>query len=494
MRDEAHEGTETVSFRHLWGKEKRATLLATAEQDGDTLYQQIAPPNHLGLPFMSLLSGETYGEWPLLPDLFPVSFPGVKTSRDDVVVDIDKERLIRRMEQYFDPQISHEEMRRIAPGIMEDSGRFDAVVIRKYLQQRGFLPENIVRYAYRPFDTRWLYWEPETKLLDEKRSDYFSQIYDGNIWIEARQKQPMERFDRGYFVQALADNFGNGLSNYFPLYTRAISQRSLFDTADSTEPKPNLSDDAKRYLATMEASEEDLFYSALALLHAPTYRAENAGALRQDWPRVPLPADRDMLLASAALGRHVAALLDTEQAVPGVTTGAIRPELREIGLLRRVDGGNYMQPDDLAVTAGWGHGGKGSVTMPGKGRIVTRDYTAAERAAINSPRPLAGEGLGVGAVCLGAETRDVSLNGVAYWANVPARVWEYTIGGYQVMKKWLSYREQPLLGRPLTPEEARDVTRMARRIAALLLLTPALDANYQAVKAAAYAWPEPRLS
>jgi hypothetical protein len=72
---------------------------------------------------------------------------------------------------------------------------------------------------------------------------------------------------------------------------------------------------------------------------------------------------------------------------------------------------------------------------------------------------------------------------------VPTKVWEYTIGGYQVMKKWLSYREQPLLGRPLTPDEAREVTQMARRIAALLLLTPALDANYQAVKAATYEWP-----
>jgi hypothetical protein len=30
---------------------------------------------------------------------------------------------------------------------------------------------------------------------------------------------------------------------------------------------------------------------------------------------------------------------------------------------------------------------------------------------------------------------------------------------------------------------------MARRIAALLLLRPALDANHQAVKAAAYPWP-----
>ena len=181
VRDEAHEGTETVSFRHLWGKEKRATLLATAEQEGDTLYQQIEPPNHLGLPFMSLLSGETYGDWPLLPDLFPVSFPGVKTSRDDVVVDIDKERLVRRMEQYFDPQISHEEMGHIAPRVMENGARFSAESTRDYLRKRGFLHANVVRYYYRPFDVRWLYWEPETKLLDEKRSEYYPQVFEARL-------------------------------------------------------------------------------------------------------------------------------------------------------------------------------------------------------------------------------------------------------------------------------------------------------------------------
>ncbi|MDQ2787500.1 MAG: DNA methyltransferase, partial [Chloroflexota bacterium] len=448
--------------------DRRAALLDSANNpDLDKVYQPLLPASGLGLPFKPRLIGETYLSWPLLPDLFPISFPGVKTSRDDVVVDIDKERLVQRMEQYFDPQISNDAMRHIAPGAMESIGSFHAVQVRDYLLKRGFLSGYIVRYSYRPFDTRWLYWEPETNLLDRKREEFLPQIFDGNVWIEARQKQPMEHFDRGYFVRTLADNFGNGLSNYFPLYIRSTQQKSLFDTAATDEPKPNLSDDAKRYLAAMAASAEDLFYSALALLHAPTYRAENAGALRQDWPRVPLPADREMLLASAALGRQVAALLDTEQAVPGVTTGTIRPELRGIGPIRRVDGGQYMQPDDLAVTAGWGHGGKGGVTMPGKGRLVARDSTADERAGwppSPTPPPQAGEGSMF--AYLGAETRDVYLNEVAYWANVPARVWEYTIGGYQVMKKWLSYREQPLLGRPLTPEEARDVTRMARRIAA----------------------------
>jgi hypothetical protein len=38
------------------------------------------------------------------------------------------------------------------------------------------------------FDMRWLYWEPETKLLDEKRSEYFPQVFDGNRFIVSQQK------------------------------------------------------------------------------------------------------------------------------------------------------------------------------------------------------------------------------------------------------------------------------------------------------------------
>jgi hypothetical protein len=54
-----------------------------------------------------------------------------------------------------------------------------------------------------------------------------------------------------------------------------------------------------------------------------------------------------------------------------------------------------------------------------------------------------------------------------------------------VLKQWLNHRERELLGRPLIPDEVRGVTHMARCLAALLLLTPALDANYAASKASA---------
>jgi hypothetical protein len=81
-----------------------------------------------------------------------------------------------------------------------------------------------------------------------------------------------------------------------------------------------------------------IWYHALAIGYSPAYLAENTDGVRQDWPRIPLPQAKDSLIASAALGRQVAALLDTEAPVPGVTTGKIRDELRSIAVFQRVDG------------------------------------------------------------------------------------------------------------------------------------------------------------
>jgi hypothetical protein len=89
---------------------------------------------------------------------------------------------------------------------------------------------------------------------------------------------------------------------------------------------------------------------------------------------------------------------------------------------------------------------------------------------------------------LGERTCDVYLNEAAYWRNIPLNVWEYYIGGYQAIKKWLSYREHGILGRALKPDEAREVMNMARRIAAIILLQPKLDENYRQVQAHTYDW------
>lgn len=66
-------------YREFWGVEKRGKLLQTAELSGAEGYESLDPPPELGNPFMPRTTGDDYLEWPTLPELFPKSYPGVKT-------------------------------------------------------------------------------------------------------------------------------------------------------------------------------------------------------------------------------------------------------------------------------------------------------------------------------------------------------------------------------------------------------------------------------
>ena len=436
VRKADHAPAQSVGFRHLWGQAKLTDLTETAEAEPADLYGDVEPSLPLGLPFAELAVARGWGDWPSLLDLFPTSFPGVKTSRDSLVVDIDLDKLRARIQAYFESGGAG------SPGPNE----------------AGFVP-----YQYRPFDPRWLYWEGDTGILDRPRPEYKEQVFPGSIWLEARQREAKEDYSRGTFCKHLADNFGNGLSSFFPAYLR---EEGLLVDGDGKGRRPNLSARAQAYLERLGLGVEDLFHHALAVLHDPAYREANAGALRMEWPRIPLPGwpdgdvdgAADELRVSAARGRELAALLDPETPVPGVTAGTLRPELAAIAVPSTASGGN-MASDDFALTAGWGHFGTGDAVMPGTGRAVERDYTAAERESIV-------DGVGV----LGGATVDVHLNDNARWSNVPAAVWDYKLGGYQVLKKWLSYREHKILGRNLHAGEVRHFTDTARRIAGIRML------------------------
>ena len=466
VRKADHALTEEVGFRHLWGQAKREELIETAEAKPETLYESIEPVLPLGLPFVQTAVSESWFDWPALPDLFPVSFPGVKTSRDRFLVDTDPDRLKARIGDYFDVSLSHDEIARRYPGVMKTTARFNARTVRDALLKRGGPDEDgFVRHAYRPFDNRWLYWEAETKLLDEKRADYRPHVFEGNLWLSFNKRpQKGEAEPRACTTEHIGchDLIGNATC-FFSLWLRddvfGIGGKGI-------QHRPNLSGAAQRYLQRLGAGVEDLFHHVLATLHDPAYREANAGALRMEWPRIPLPGWPDgkaegaaeALAQSAARGRELARLLDPETPVPGVTEGALRPEIAAIAVPSTVDKHN-MSGDDFALTAGWGHYGSGDAVMPGQGRIVEREYTPDERAALADALPT-----------LGDTTLDVYLNERAFWRNVPAAIWGYKLGGYQVLKKWLSYRERDVLGRALLPEEVLYFAEMARRVGAILLV------------------------
>ena len=328
-------------FHHAKADERRRALLDSLDaSDIDADYSAFEPNLRLGLPFKPMAVSKGWFAWPSLPDLFPVSFPGVKTSRDGFLVDTDLDRLKARVADYFDASLSHEDIARLYPGVMKSTSRFNAYKVRDALLARGGPNKSgFVRHAYRPFDNRWLYWEADTKLLDEKRADYRPHVFEGSLWL---LEVPRLRRDA---IEPQA------------VVTSHLASLHLIEWSASMFPAWLRNDG-------LGMDVEDLFHHVLATLHDPAYREANAGALRVGWPRIPLPGWPDgeaggaavALARSAAQGRELAALLDPETPVPGVTQGPLRPEIAAIAVPDTTDGRN-MTADDFAVTAGWGHYG-----------------------------------------------------------------------------------------------------------------------------------------
>ena len=360
VRKSEHAPTNTVGFRHLWGQTKREELTDTAETAPETIYDVVSPNLTLGLPFTPMVASYSWFDWPSLTDLFSANFPGAKTNRDSFLVDIDLHRLKSRIDEYFDVGLSHVELAQRFPVIMRTVRHFDAQLTRDTLRRRGGPIEvGFVKFAYRPFDTRWLYWEAETKLLNDKRADYKAHVFEGNLWLVSPQRQRRE-WSPPMKISHLGDlNQMDGSAAHIPAWLR---DDGLDLDGDGTQRRPNLSPAAHRYLDKLGLGVEDLFHHVLAVLHDPAYRETNAGALRMEWPRIPLPGwpngdaegAADELSASAARGRELAALLDSETPVPGVTEGALRPDIAAIAVSSTTSGRN-MTDDDFALTAGWGH-------------------------------------------------------------------------------------------------------------------------------------------
>lgn len=476
VRKSDHRPAANVSFRNWWGTSKREDLVQSLQQGLTHEAEQVVPVAELGFPYPPATVSDAYLTWPQLPDLFPVYFPGVKTSRDDVVVDIDRDRLIGRMQTYFDPNRSDAEIERLIPGAMMSNNRtFEPKRVRSQLLHKGFSASQVFSYAYRPFDVRWIYWESETNLLDRKVEDFMPHLGFQNIMLVSQQKA-RRTWSSPQAVSSLGClDLMDRSASHFPR-SLSIGNRSL----GATERRVNLSDTAQTLISVLDIDQSALLIHALAIQHSGEYLKSNIGALLQDWARIPLPESEDVLAASAELGHRLAALLDIEKPVPGISSQPIRADLRAIGVLEKLGGGN-VDPgrDDLRIDVGWGRGGNGKPVMPGRGRSETRSYTAAEL-----------ESLTTNAVpdLLGERTLDISLNDRVFWRNVPERVWTYSLGGYQVLKKWLSYRESSILGRDLKTEEVRTFTEIARRIAAILLLEPELDANYVRVIERTWDW------
>jgi len=443
----------SVSFRQFWGVTKRADLLEGLESpELNTQYQPICPTADNWYSFCPETLTAEYRNWPLLTSICEIEpMLGLNENRRGALQDTIKETLQSRMQSYYDASVSIDQIRAIHSGLATNAASFDAQASReRLLKESAFNKSNTFPFWFKPFDCRWAYVESIGNLWNRTRPLLLNQAWSGNTFLLARRHAP--NVDDGsamFFSHHIADQHVLQTDAYFfPIRVlppgdnrKATGPQSSFlgEIETRTNPTANLSGAARFYLAGLGILNPDddaetaslVWMHALAIGYSPAYLLENADGIRQDWPRVPLPATRVALESSASLGKQVTDLLDTEHIGPGITSGSIRSELRRVGVVSR-EGGGSLQTGELAVTAGWGHAGQNNVVMPGKGKLMERDFTQEELAAIQTGAEELGLSLEDALAQLGEHTYDVYLNAGAYWCNVPKGVWDYVIGGSKV--------------------------------------------------------------
>jgi len=465
VRTAGHTGSPaTVRYRDFWGQDKREQLsAATADSDAGPDYEPLAPEPANWFRLLRWRTRRGYANWPAITELCAADpMLGLNENRQFALIDSDRDALTDRIKTYVDPDV---------PTALVDSrlsrtfAGFDPEKVRKrLLDQHPFDEHRIQRFQFRPLDMRYAYIETETQLWNRSRPLLVAAAAAASGFLLVRRRAPRA-------LDGTALHFSDCLVDQKVLFTDAYAipfwlsagpgkddadTPSLFDLDPGQLAgtwRPNLSSTALAYLQQLGIDEAKtnkdsatlLWLHALAIGVAPLYVEQNGEAVRSDWPRIPLPGSEQTLRGSAALGGQVAALLNPHTRVSGVDTAPLDPYLRTVAAIERIDS-KPLNPGkgDLAVTAGWG------IVQPRAVMPCAGKYDVRERAATNS-EGLTNDDRDV----LGNQVLDIYLNDHARWRGVPGAAWDYKIGGFQVLRKWLSYRDTRVLGRDLTTAEAR---------------------------------------
>ena len=418
-----------VRVRHaeLWGTREAKYAWLEEHESADTAWQEVQPqtPFYLFVP-QDLTLDARYREFVSVPEVFPVNSVGIVTSRDSFVIDFDREALKRRIRQFRDPGMPDEVVQQAYELADKTTWRLSAA--RAKVRADADWETAIRACLYRPFDERWLFYH--AAVIERDRADVMHHMLAGeNVALMTCRQLAGLPWNHAMISNRITDdcmvsNRTRERGYLLPLYLYPdADRRDLFSHLEPAGRQPNLNPDMVAALTAaygQRPTPEEIFHYVYAVLYAPAYREKYAEFLRLDFPRIPFTADRGLFEAVAALGGRLVSLHLLKS--PELDPPAARFEGQGDGRVARSKGQGFRYDADA-------------------GRVY--------------------------------------INEAQYFAPVPAAVWEYRIGGYQVCEKWLKDRRD----RRLELEEVRTYCRIITALARTSAVQDEIDALYPAAEA-----------
>jgi len=387
-----------------------------------TDWQDVSPakPFYLLKPQDATLRDE-YHRYPNLTNIMPVSVLGFQTHRDHFAIAFDRETILRRIADLRDERLSDDELR--SRYRLRDNRDWSLAEARQALRADDDWERHIIRCLYRPFDWRWCYFS--TVAMDYPRRELLDHVAGReNLCVLSSRQQGTPGYRHSLVAQEPANDCvlstrSREANHVFPLWKYAPSQASGLTVEQRTA---NLEEATVTQLQPLigiddaNAVAERACAYIYAILSAPSYRTRYEAFLRTDFPHIPFTTDPDLFAALASLGQ----------------------ELIDVHLMR-------APSLSRLITA---------YPVNGDNRVARVDY-----------QPPAQD-------CAGR----VWINATQYIEGVSPDLWEYQIGGYQVLDKWLRDRRK----RVLTYEEIIHYQRIVVALAETQRLQREIDAVIEA--------------
>ncbi len=389
-------------------------------------------------------------EWARIDEYFDYRNSGVQPVRDHVVTDNDKNCLEQRMDDYFNSEIPWDDLATMHPGFAKEQARYNPAAVRSALLKRnreaitpGLDPDKLVRCLWKPLSSRWLYWEPDRKLLNEARRKLIPYWQTpGQVCLVTTETRR-----RKTFVGQQSGAARPLVSTVVPLFeaadpnTRALplwAPPMLGQTDRSPTGHTNITSAWIRAAAAVGVPGDDndiaetVFYAICGVAASDAW-LDTQPIEHDTFPTIPIPANANALQSAAATGRQYASLVDPCVEVEGVTRGTIRESLRGIA--------ESDVPASGDPTLQYGRRGERG------GKFVE------------------------GTLLWGPDQG---------WRNISSDIVNFTLGGFSPILKHLSYFK----GQRLTFADRHYVTQMARRIAAIQELAHTADCHFHNAAAA----------
>jgi hypothetical protein len=342
---------------------------------------------------------EHYNRWIRIVDIFPVNSTGVKTHRDDFVIGFSEQEVKNRIIQFRNKDVSNELLRQTFN--LKDTSSWQLESSQKYISKQDNWQEYLQQILYRPFDSRIIYYHD--RLVDRSRFEVMHNMLHENLGLcFMRQFSGVSGYSHFLITLNIVDNrtffSSKGTIQFAPLFLYPFAEKKDLFNQHQIEKEPNIHQALFEKLSAVyrkKPTPKDILYYIYGIFYSNIYRKTYAEFLKIDFPRVPFTTNYNLFKEVAKLGK----------------------ELADLHLLK-----SHILDKPIAKYQGAG------------------DNDRIEKVIYND------------------EEQRIYINKEKYFEGIKAEVWNYHIGGYQVLQKYLKDRKGRIMD---------DAPRYCRIIAAL---------------------------